>query len=59
MNCNIGTDLDRSAETTAVWASGRQNLFVRSAKIQIGLRIRAVWSESSLTACALYSLRAI
>ena len=29
------------------------------AKIQISLRIRAVWSESSLIACAFYSLQAI
>ena len=33
--------------------------FVRLAKTQIRLRIRAVWSESSLIACAFYSLRAI
>ena len=32
---------------------------VRPAKTQISLRIRAVWSESSLIACAFYSLRAI
>ena len=32
---------------------------VRSVKTQISLRIRAVWSESSLIACAFYSLRAI
>ena len=32
---------------------------VRSAKTQISLRIRAVWSDSSLIACAFYSLRAI
>ena len=32
---------------------------VRSAKTHISLRIRAVWSESLLTACAFYSLRAI
>ena len=31
---------------------------VRPAKTQIRLRIRAVWSESSLIACATYSLRA-
>ena len=31
---------------------------VRIAKTQISLRIRAVWSESSLIACAFYSLRA-
>ena len=29
------------------------------AKTQISLRIRAVWSESSLIACAFYSLRAV
>ena len=33
--------------------------FVRPAKTQISLRIRAVWSESSLLAYAFYSLRAI
>ena len=33
--------------------------FVRSAKTQICLRIRAVWSESALTACAFYSLQTI
>ena len=32
---------------------------VRPAKIQISLLIRAVWSESSLIACVVYSLRAI
>ena len=32
---------------------------MRPAKTQIRLRIRAVWSESSLIACALYSLWAI
>ena len=32
---------------------------VRPAKTQISLRIRAVWSESSLIACAFYSTRAI
>ena len=32
---------------------------VRPAKTQIRLRIRAVWSESSLIACAFYSLQAI
>ena len=32
---------------------------VRSAKTQISLRIRAVWSESSLIACAFYIFRAI
>ena len=32
---------------------------VRPAKIQISLRFRAVWSESSLIACSFYSLRAI
>ena len=31
---------------------------VRPAKTQISLRIRAVWSESSLIACAFYSLQA-
>ena len=31
----------------------------RSAKTRISLRIRAVWSESSLIACAFYSLKAI
>ena len=30
---------------------------VQPVKTQIGLRIRAVWSESSLIACAFYSLR--
>ena len=33
--------------------------FVRQAKAQISLRIRAVWSEFLLVACAFYSLRAI
>ena len=32
---------------------------VQPAKTQISLRIRAVWSESSLIACAFYSLQAI
>ena len=32
---------------------------MRSAKTQISLRIRAVWSESSLIACTFYSRRAI
>ena len=32
---------------------------VRPAKTQISLRIRAVWSESSLIACAFYSLQSI
>ena len=32
---------------------------MRPAKTQISLRIRAVWSESSLITCAFYSLRAI
>ena len=32
---------------------------VRSSKTQIRLRIRAVWSESSLIACAFYSLQTI
>ena len=41
-----------------IWASEWQNL-VRPAKTQIRLRIRAVWSESSLIACAFYSFRAI
>ena len=34
-------------------------ILVRPAKTQISLRIRAVWSESSLIACAFYSLQAI
>ena len=32
---------------------------VRPAKTQINLRIRAVWSESTLIVCAFYSLRVI
>ena len=35
------------------------NRLVRPAKTRIRLRIRAVWSESSLIACAFYNLRAI
>ena len=34
-------------------------ILVRPSKTQISLRIRAVWSESSLIACAFYSSKAI
>ena len=36
-----------------------QKRLVRSAKTQNSLRIRAVWSRSSLIGCAFYSLWAI
>ena len=43
------------------WFNARQNLQqdLWSAKTQISLRIGAGWSESSLIACAFYSLQAI
>ena len=39
--------------------TSKSRRLVRPAKTQISLRIRAVWSVSSLIACAFYSLRAI
>ena len=42
-----------------IWATKPTLKLVQTAKTQISLRIRAVWSESSLIACAFYSLHAI
>ena len=47
-------------ESLCIWASARQEptiRLVRPAKTQISLRMRAVWSDSSLIACVYYSLR--
>ena len=55
------TDYDMSQSTTAYdkTCATSEDSDLRPAKTQISLRIRAVWSESSLIACVFYSLRAI
>ena len=66
---NAQADLNLQwAQISVCWPCGSYHLsqrtkptirLVRPAKTQISLRIRAVWSESSLIACAFHCLQAI